>query len=56
MSVWDIDRNDVAACVEFYRLYGVTEDEGRVMLQLQDDPAELERIMRDWKIGKHEPP
>jgi hypothetical protein len=52
-SVWEIPRNDVAACVAFYRARGqVTPDEMSVMLRLQDDDAELMRTAADWKSSE----
>lgn len=52
-SVWDLPRNDVAACVAFYRARGaVTPEEMSVMLRLQDDDRELMRIAANWKTRK----
>ena len=49
-SVWDIPRNDVAACVAFYRARKgkITAEEMSVMLRLQDDDTELLRIAEKW--------
>jgi hypothetical protein len=49
-SVWDLPRNDVAACVAFYRAKGgkITAEEMQVMLRLQDDDTELMRVSVDW--------
>jgi hypothetical protein len=48
-SVWDIDRNDVDACVRYRDAKGaVTTDEMAVMIKLQDDPTALVEIMREW--------
>ena len=48
-SVWDIDRNDIAACVEYHDANGATPDDIRTMIMLQDDPAELLAIIAGWK-------
>lgn len=49
--MWDIPRNDVAACVRFYeaRRGTITPDEMGVMLSLQDDDSELLRIAMAWR-------
>ena len=49
MSVWDLKRNDIKGCVDLYDKQGVSPDEARVMIRLQDDPAELLKIMKTWK-------
>jgi hypothetical protein len=50
-TVWDLPRNDVEACARYYKRRGmVSADEMRVMLRLQDDPAELEQLAADWKV------
>ena len=52
-TVWDLPRNDVEACARYYkRRGGVTADEMHVMLMLQDDPSELERVAADWKVRR----
>lgn len=50
--MWQIDRNDIAACLAFYEAHGATEDEWQVMLQLQDDPTSLRQAMRDRKAPR----
>lgn len=49
-SVWDIPRNDVAACVAFYsaRKGKITAEEMSVMLRLQDDDTELLELAESW--------
>lgn len=49
-SVWDIRRNDIPACVALYEARGVTPDEARVMIRLQDDPSEIMGLIKTWKI------
>lgn len=43
MTVFNIKRNDIAACIDYYRSKGgnLSEDEMEVMLMLQDDQDEL---------------
>lgn len=47
-SVWDLPRNDVAACLAFVRARRgrVSEDDYEVMLMLQDDWTELRGELR----------
>lgn len=50
-SVFDIDRNDIAAAVAYYEATGsVTGSELATLLQLQDDPRELLAIAENWNI------
>lgn len=50
-SVWDIDRNDLQACLDYYNSRGsITSGEARVMLQLQDEADDLLGVMRTWEI------
>lgn len=52
-TIWDIDRNDIAACRAYHdALGGITSDEARVMIRLQDDPAKLKIEMRTWTERK----
>lgn len=48
MTVYDLERNDLAAAKKFVRERGdaLTVDEGQVLLMLQDDPTELRAWMR----------
>lgn len=48
MTVYDLERNDLAAAKAFVRERGdaLTVDEGQVLLMLQDDPTELRAWMR----------
>lgn len=49
-TVWDLDRNDIAACIEFHDEHpSMTSEEIRVMVKLQDDPAELMEIAKGWR-------
>jgi hypothetical protein len=51
-SVWDIPRNDVAACVAYYKSRGaVSGEELSVMLKLQDDDTELLELAQAWKTS-----
>lgn len=48
MSVWDLERNDVEACIRYMDLVGtMTSEDVMVMLRLQDDPSELIAIMKE---------
>lgn len=47
-SVWDIERNDIAACVDFHDVHGARPDDIRTMVMLQDDPTELLQIIAGW--------
>lgn len=50
-SVFSVPRNDVAAALAFYERRGsITGHEARVLLQLQDDPAELLNLMATWEV------
>lgn len=51
-SVWQLQRNDAKACVAYYDEHGVTSDEYRVMLMLQDNASELLALSVDWKVRK----
>lgn len=48
-SVWDLPRNDIAACRLFWLEREVSGEEFRVMLRLQDDPTQLIVAAKLWK-------
>lgn len=48
-SVWDLPRNDLAACRAFWASRDITGEEWRIMLRLQDDPAKLEAAAKRWR-------
>lgn len=52
MPITDVPANDVAAAARFYRSRGqrITPEEMGMLLMLQDDPAELERVSRRWNV------
>lgn len=48
-TIWDLGRNDVDACIAYRQEHGgVTSDEARVMVRLQDDPTKLLDEMKAW--------
>lgn len=47
-TVWDLPRNDIAACRAFWDSHAITPEEWRTMLRLQDDPAELIAAAKTW--------
>jgi hypothetical protein len=49
MTVWQIPRNDIAACHTFWRARELTGEEWRVMLRLQDDPHALITASASWR-------
>lgn len=50
MRIYQIPRNDVAACIAYHdERGGVTPDDLHVMFMLQDDPSELTRVSASWK-------
>lgn len=51
-TVWDLPRNDLAACEAYHEAHGATPDDVRVMLKLQDDPTELMRIVATWETHR----
>lgn len=55
-SAFAVPRNDIPAAVAFYERRGsITSDEGRTLLQLQDDPAELLNLMATWTVVEAKP-
>lgn len=49
MRLWDIPRNDIEACRRLWMERDVTPDDWRVMLRLQDDPAQLIAAEKRWR-------
>lgn len=47
-SVWDLPRNDIEACRQFWRDHELTGEDWRIMLRLQDDPAKLIAASERW--------
>ncbi len=51
LEIQDLPRNDVGACVKFYKSRGhITPNQGQMMFMLQDNPRELIKISKNWKI------
>lgn len=51
MTVYQLPRNDVAACVAYYEARGqITTDEAQVMAMLQDDPSALAAVSHGWRV------
>lgn len=48
MFVFDIPRNDIAACERYWREHEITGEDWRVMVLLQDDPAALIKAAKRW--------
>jgi len=48
-TVWDLPRNDIAACYQFWLTHEITGEEWRVMLRLQDDPQRLIDAAKRWR-------
>lgn len=49
VSVYDLPRNDIAACRAFWASREISAEDWRIMLKLQDDPAELETASKRWR-------
>lgn len=47
-TVWDLPRNDIAACYAFWASREITADDWRIMLKLQDHPQRLVDAAKRW--------
>lgn len=48
-TVWDLPRNDIAACIEYHDKHpDMTPEEIRIMVKLQDDETQLMEITKGW--------
>lgn len=58
MSIVDVPRNDVAAARRYYEAHGkrIDPDGMHMLLMLQDDPTELERVSKRWNVVKKAAP
>lgn len=48
-NVWNLPRNDIAACRAYWLEHEITPEEWRTMLMLQDNPAKLIEAAKHWK-------
>lgn len=58
MAIVDVPRNDVAAARRYYRAHGerIDPDAMHMLLMLQDDPTELERVSKRWTVVEPDAP
>lgn len=50
-TVTAVPRNNIAAATAFYEKNApITSQQARVLLRLQDDPAELLNLMATWEV------
>lgn len=53
MDITEIPRNDIAACKRYYKAKGfITPEDGEMLAMLQDDPSELARVSKRWKVKR----
>ena len=55
MTLLDVKRNDLKAAEKYYTERGfISTDEYRVLVRLQDNPIEIEKLSQNWIVK--EPP
>ena len=58
MAITEVRANDVRDAERFYRSHGqrISPEEMGMLLQLQDDPRELERVSKRWTVIEPDAP